>query len=79
MGFFRNIFDGLLSLAAFLLTVVAFGAPAWATYSAVTYGLVPPWIYVPMAGMLYVGANLAIAFLRKALDGVSPLRTRKRG
>jgi len=26
-----------------------------------------------------VGANLAIAFLRKALDGVSPLRSRKRG
>ncbi|MEP2920201.1 hypothetical protein [Sulfitobacter sp.] len=79
MGFFRNIFDGLLSLIAFVLTVVAFGAPAWATHSAVTYGLVSAWIYLPTVGMLYVGANLAIAFLRKALDGVSPLRTRKRG
>jgi len=79
MGFFRNIFDGLLSLIAFALTAVAFGAPAWATHSAVTYGLVSEWIYLPTVGMLYVGANLAIAFLRKALDGVSPLRTRKRG
>lgn len=78
MGFFRNIWDGLLSFAAFLLTVVVFAAPAWATYSAVTYGLMSPWIYLPTVGMLYVGGNLAIAFLRKALDGVSPLRTRKR-
>lgn len=79
MGFFRNMFDGLLSFGAFLLTVVVFAAPAWATYSAVTYGLMSAWIYVPTVGMLFVGTNLAIAFLRKALDGVSPLRTRKRG
>jgi len=78
MGVFRNMLDGILSFVAFLATVVAFGAPAWATYAAVTYGLVSAWIYVPTVGMLYVGANLAIAFLRKALDGVSPLRTRKR-
>ena len=78
MVFFRNIWDGLLSFGAFLLTLAVFGAPAWATYSAVTYGLVPAWIYVPLVGMLYVGLNLAIAFLRKALDGVAPLRTRKR-
>lgn len=79
MGFVRNILDGVLSFAAFLLTVVVFAAPAWATYSAVTYGLVTAWIYVPTLGMVYVGADLAIAFLRKALDGVAPLRTRKRG
>lgn len=79
MGFFRNILDGLLSFGAFLLTVVVFGAPAWAVYAAVTKGVVVAWFYVPTIGMLYVGANLAIAFLRKALDGVSPLRTRKRG
>lgn len=78
MGFFRNMLDGMLSFGAFLLTLAAFGAPAWATYVAVSGGLVPAWIYVPMLGMVYVGANLAIAFLRKALDGVSPLRDRKR-
>ncbi|KEJ89424.1 hypothetical protein [Sulfitobacter donghicola] len=78
MGFFRNVLDGVLSFCAFLLTLVVFAAPAWATYLAVTAGLVTAWIYVPAVGMLYVGANLAIAFLRKALDGVSPLRTRKR-
>lgn len=79
MGFIRNILDGVLSFGAFLLTLAAFAAPVWGTYLAVTAGLVSPWIYLPMLGMVYVGANLAIAFLRKALDGVSPLRMRKRG
>jgi len=79
MGFFRNIWDGLLSLLACLLTIAAFAAPTWATYSAVTYGIVPAWFYIPLLGAVFVGANLAIAFLRKALDGVSPLRSRKRG
>ena len=78
MGAFRNIFDGLLSFVAFALTVGAFAGPAWATYAAVTAKLVPVWVYLPLAGALYIGANLAIAFLRKALDGVSPLRTYKR-
>ncbi|KIN72994.1 hypothetical protein [Sulfitobacter guttiformis] len=78
MGFFRNIWDGLLSLGAFILTLVVFGAPAWATFTAVTGGLVTAWVYVPLVGMLYVGLNLAIALLRKALDGVAPLRDRKR-
>ncbi|WP_299023787.1 hypothetical protein [uncultured Sulfitobacter sp.] len=79
MGFFKNIWDGLLSFGACLLTIGVFAAPAWATYAAVTYGIVTPWIYLPTLGMVYVGANLAIAFLRKALDGVAPLRMRKRG
>ena len=79
MGFFRNIWDGLLSFGACLLTVIIFAAPAWATYLAVTGGAVSAWIYLPTVGMLYVGLNLAIAFLHKALDGVAPLRMRKRG
>lgn len=78
MGFFRNILDGLLSFGAFILTVMIFAAPAWATYVAVSAGLVAAWIYIPLVGVLYVGANLAIAFLRKALDGIAPLRDRKR-
>lgn len=78
MGFFRNIFDGLLSLGAFLLSLVVFGGPAWATYMAVSGRLVTPWVYVALAGMLYVGFNLAVAFLRRALDGISLLRERKR-
>lgn len=78
MGFFKNIWDGLLSFGATLLTLAIFGMPIWATHQAITYGLVPSWFYVPLIGLIYVGGNLAIAFLRKSLDGVAPLRERKR-
>ena len=61
-----------------LLTLAIFGMPIWATHQAITYGIVPAWFYVPLIGLVYVGGNLAIAFLRKALDGVAPLRERKR-
>lgn len=78
MGFFRNIWDGVLSFIAALATLAVFAIPAWATHQAITYGLVPAWCYVALVGLVYVGGNLSIAFLRKALDGVSPLRERKR-
>jgi len=78
VGFFRNIWDGLLSFLAAIVTIAVFAIPAWATHQAITYGLVPAWCYVALVGLVYVGGNLAIAFLRKALDGVSPLRDRKR-
>ncbi|UWR23692.1 hypothetical protein [Sulfitobacter sp. S190] len=78
MGFFRNIWDGLLSLGACIVTLVIFGLPVWATHQAITYGIVPAWFYVALVGLVYVGGNLAIAFLRKALDGVAPLRERRR-
>ena len=78
MGFFRNIWDGLLSLLAFLATVAVFGLPIWATHVAIGAGLVPVWFYAGVIGLIFVGGNLAIAFLRKALDGVAPLRDRRR-
>ena len=78
MGFFRNIWDGLLSLLSCIATIAVFGIPIWATHQAITYGLVPVWAYAAVIGLIFVGGNLAIAFLRKALDGVAPLRERKR-
>lgn len=78
MGFFKNIWDGLLSLGAALLSFAIFAMPAWATHQAITYGIVPAWFYVALVGLVYIGGNLTIAFLRKAFDGVSPLRDRKR-
>ncbi len=78
MGFFKNIWDGLLSLGAALVSLAIFAVPTWATHQAITYGLFPAWGYVALVGLVYVGGNLTIAFLRKALDGVSPLRERRR-
>jgi hypothetical protein len=78
MGFFRNVFDGLLSLGAALLSSAVFALPVWATHAAVQAGLVPVWVYAALVGLVYIGANLTIAFLRKALEGTAPLRERKR-
>lgn len=78
MGFLKNIWDGTLSLIAALLTSGVFGVPIWATHQAITYGIVPIWAYAAVVGLVFVGGNLTIAFLRKALDGVAPLRERKR-
>ena len=78
MGFFRNILDGLLSLGAAILSFAIFAVPVWATHQAITYGIVPIWAYAALVGLVYIGGNLTIAFLRKALDGVAPLKERKR-
>ena len=78
MGFFKNIWDGLLSLLAAVLSFVIFALPIWATHQAITYGIVPSWVYLAVVGLVFIGGNLTIAFLRKALDGVAPLRERKR-
>jgi hypothetical protein len=78
MGFFKNILDGLLSLLAAIASFSIFALPIWATHQAITYGLVPVWVYAAVVGLVFIGGNLTIAFLRKALDGVAPLRERKR-
>lgn len=78
MGFFKNIWDGMLSLLAAVLTFATFGVPIWATHLAISYGIVPVWAYAALVGLVFIGGNLGIAFLRKALDGVAPLRDRKR-
>ena len=78
MGFFKNIWDGVLSLLAALVTLAVFALPVWATHLAIGAGVVPVWAYAALVGLIYVGGNLVIAFLRKALDGVAPLRDRRR-
>ena len=78
MGFFKNIWDGVLSIGAALLSFAIFAAPIWATHQAITYGIVPSWFYVALVGLVYVGCTLTIAFLRKGFNGIAPLRERKR-
>lgn len=78
MGFLRNIFDGLLSLGAAALSFLIFALPVWATHQAIGAGLVSVWVYAALVGLIYIGATLTIAFLRKALDGIAPLRERRR-
>lgn len=74
----RIIFDGFLSLIAAILTGAVVLLPAWYAHMAIDSGLAPFWIYASIAGLLFVGAVMIFAFLRKARQGVSPLRERRR-
>lgn len=74
----KNIWDGLLSFLAAIATLAVFGIPIWTSHLAITYGIAPSWAYVALVGLVFVGGNLAIAFVRKAVAGVAPLRDRKR-
>ncbi|MCX7559428.1 hypothetical protein OS190_07575 [Sulfitobacter sp. F26204] len=67
-----------MSLIAALATFAIFGIPVWATHLAISNGIVPIWTYAAVVGLVFIGGNLCLAFLRKALDGVAPLRDRKR-
>lgn len=78
MTFFKNIWDGVLSVFAALATIAIFGVPIWASHQAITYGIVTQWAYIALIGLVFIGGNLAIAFIRKAVAGVAPLRERKR-
>lgn len=78
MTFLRHIWDGLLSaIAAILFAGIAF-APAWSAHMAIDSGLAPIWVYLPIAGLIFTGCVVSFAFLRKAKDGVSPFRERRR-
>jgi len=78
MRFIRNIWDGTLSIIAALLTAGVSFIPAWYAYMAIDSGLAQRWVYLPIAGLIFVGCVVTYAFLIKAKDGVSPFRERKR-
>ncbi len=78
MKLVRNIWDGLLSVAAAAATLAVVGIPLWSAHLAVNAGLSQSWTYVPMTALLFVGGLIFFSFLRKAVGGVAPLRERKR-
>lgn len=78
MMFLRHIWDSLLSVIAAILTAGVAFLPAWYAHMAIDSGLAPMWIYLPIAGLIFTGCVVTFAFLRKAKDGVSPFRERKR-
>lgn len=74
----RIIFDGFLSFLAALATAAVALLPAWYAHMAIDSGLAPQWSYVNIAGLIAVAVVMIFTFLRKARDGVAPLRERKR-
>jgi uncharacterized membrane protein len=74
----RIIFDSFLSLLAAVLSLAVSIIPAWYAHMAIDSGLAPQWVYIVIAGLVFLGGVMVFAFLRKARNGVSPLRERKR-
>ena len=73
-----RLWDGFLSLLGAVLTAGAVGVPLWAAFRAVQAGLAPVWVWAPMVGLGFVGLVMTGAFLRKAAQGIHPLRDRRR-
>ncbi|PHQ96402.1 MAG: hypothetical protein COB40_08590 [Marinosulfonomonas sp.] len=78
MAMLRHILDSFLSLVAAILAAAIAFLPAWYAHMAIDSGLASRWIYLAIAGLIFVGCVVSFAFLRKAKDGVSPFRERRR-
>ena len=75
----RSLFDGFLSLIAAVLTAAVGAVPAWYAHVAAGNGLAPVWTYAAIVGLIFVTGLMVLAFLRKAGQGIAPLRERRRG
>ncbi len=78
MTFIRRIWDGFLSLIAAALAAGVSMVPAWYSYQAINTGIAPVWVWASIAGLVAVGGIMILAFLRKAGNGIGPLRERRR-
>lgn len=73
-----RVWDGFLSGLCALATVGIIGVPLWAAGQATRAGLVPVWVWGALGLLGFVGLVMVVAFGRKALRGVHPLRDRRR-
>lgn len=73
-----RLWDGFLSLLAALVTLGIIGVPVWGTFVAIRAGLVPGWAWGPLILLSLVGVVMVLAFLRKTVRGVHPMRERRR-
>lgn len=73
-----RVWDGFLSLLAALVTLGIVGVPVWGTFLAIQNGLLAAWGWLPLVLLALVGGVMVLAFLRKTLRGVHPLRDRRR-
>ena len=74
----RALWDGFLSLIAAILTAAVTLIPAYYAWMSIDAGFAPQWVWANIAGLVFVAGVMIFAFLRKAKDGVSPLRDRRR-
>lgn len=74
----RRILDGTQSLVAAVITAAVGFVPAWFAHLALSADLAPAWGYGSVAALVIVTGIMVLAFLRKAGQGIAPLRERRR-
>jgi len=74
----QHIWARFPGLFGFILVAAGAFFPAWYAHTAIDSGLAPRWIYIAIAGLIFVGCVVTFTFLRKARDGVSPCCERRR-
>jgi protein-S-isoprenylcysteine O-methyltransferase Ste14 len=73
-----HLWDSAISGLAAVAALAICGVPSWFTFRAIQGGLAPTWAYLFVALLAGVGIILAVAFGRKAIEGVGPGRDRRR-
>ncbi len=74
----RALWDGFLSFIAAIVTAAFTLIPAYYAWMSIDAGFAPQWVWANIAGLVFVSGVMIFAFLRKARDGVSPLRDKRR-
>lgn len=75
----RAFLDGGTSFLAALATIAICGLPCWFTFQAIQAEVAPLWAWAAIAALGGVGVLMTFAFLGKAVKGVAPSRSRRRG
>ncbi len=74
----RAFFDGLLSFVAAVATAALTLIPAYYAWMSIDAGFAPQWVWINISGLSLAAAVMIFVLLRKAKDGVAPLRARRR-
>ena len=74
----RRLIDGFQSLIAAVIAAGVGFVPAWYAHLALGADLGPIWVYGFIAGLVVLTGIMVLAFLRKAGQGIGPLRERRR-
>jgi hypothetical protein len=69
-----RIWDGFLSLLSAIATAVIVGVPTYGGFLALQSEMIPVWGWGPLALHFVIGGLMVVAFLRKVINGIHPMR-----
>lgn len=69
-----RLWDGFLSLLSAIATAVIAGVPTYGAFLAIQAEMLPVWAWGPLGLHFVVGSLMVVAFLRKVINGIHPMR-----